>query len=173
MSAVVKRRLVKLVVNFLFYFRTDEAEVGRRGGGSRAGVWGARVARPSASSAPSPSEPCCWNTAESPRKSPPDSPSVSVGGDPQLRPIPPQEQSPLSRAGLLPYGAGCAHLSQPRPSRSPPPLRTYSSPLGIPDLSVCSAVLSPVLSARLCASNAGGFSWVAWRGSDLQGKQEL
>lgn len=26
--AMVKRRLVKLVVNFLFYFRTDEAEVG-------------------------------------------------------------------------------------------------------------------------------------------------
>lgn len=25
---VAKRRLVKLVVNFLFYFRTDEAEVG-------------------------------------------------------------------------------------------------------------------------------------------------
>lgn len=36
-SAVVKRRLVKLVVNFLFYFRTDEAEVGRRGGGGEAG----------------------------------------------------------------------------------------------------------------------------------------
>lgn len=30
--AVVKRRLVKLVVNFLFYFRTDEAEVGCWGG---------------------------------------------------------------------------------------------------------------------------------------------
>lgn len=30
--AVVKRRLVKLVVNFLFYFRTDEAEVGWWGG---------------------------------------------------------------------------------------------------------------------------------------------
>uniref|UniRef100_A0A8D2NNV9 Uncharacterized protein n=1 Tax=Zonotrichia albicollis TaxID=44394 RepID=A0A8D2NNV9_ZONAL len=26
--AVLKKRLVKLVVNFLFYFRTDEAEVG-------------------------------------------------------------------------------------------------------------------------------------------------
>jgi len=26
-GAVVKRRLVKLVVNFLFYFRTDEEEV--------------------------------------------------------------------------------------------------------------------------------------------------
>ncbi|ELK28610.1 Pleckstrin like proteiny domain-containing family J member 1 [Myotis davidii] len=37
-STVVKRRLVKLVVNFLFYFRTDEAEVGRREGGPRAGV---------------------------------------------------------------------------------------------------------------------------------------
>lgn len=33
--AVVKRRLVKLVVNFLFYFRTDEAEVRRRGGRGR------------------------------------------------------------------------------------------------------------------------------------------
>lgn len=32
MLAVLKRRLVKLVVNFLFYFRTDEAEVGRPGG---------------------------------------------------------------------------------------------------------------------------------------------
>ena len=31
----MKRRLVKLVVNFLFYFRTDEAEVGRRGGPGR------------------------------------------------------------------------------------------------------------------------------------------
>ncbi|XP_066132995.1 pleckstrin homology domain-containing family J member 1 isoform X1 [Saccopteryx bilineata] len=37
-GSVVKRRLVKLVVNFLFYFRTDEAEVGRRRGGRRAGV---------------------------------------------------------------------------------------------------------------------------------------
>nr|KAF6349696.1 pleckstrin homology domain containing J1 [Myotis myotis] len=37
-GSVVKRRLVKLVVNFLFYFRTDEAEVGRREGGPRAGV---------------------------------------------------------------------------------------------------------------------------------------
>lgn len=37
-STVVKRRLVKLVVNFLFYFRTDEAEVGRREGGPRVGV---------------------------------------------------------------------------------------------------------------------------------------
>uniref|UniRef100_A0A2R8MLN9 Pleckstrin homology domain containing J1 n=1 Tax=Callithrix jacchus TaxID=9483 RepID=A0A2R8MLN9_CALJA len=27
-GSVLKRRLVKLVVNFLFYFRTDEAEVG-------------------------------------------------------------------------------------------------------------------------------------------------
>lgn len=42
-STVVKRRLVKLVVNFLFYFRTDEAEVGRREGGPRAGVGGAGV----------------------------------------------------------------------------------------------------------------------------------
>lgn len=32
-GSVAKRRLVKLVVNFLFYFRPDEAEVG---------VWGAR-----------------------------------------------------------------------------------------------------------------------------------
>lgn len=40
MSTVVKRRLVKLVVNFLFYFRTDEAEVGRQGGGPRAAVGG-------------------------------------------------------------------------------------------------------------------------------------
>nr|KAF6481512.1 pleckstrin homology domain containing J1 [Molossus molossus] len=39
-SSVVKRRLVKLVVNFLFYFRTDEAEVGRREGGPRAKVGG-------------------------------------------------------------------------------------------------------------------------------------
>ncbi|XP_043441985.1 pleckstrin homology domain-containing family J member 1 isoform X1 [Prionailurus bengalensis] len=31
-GSVLKRRLVKLVVNFLFYFRTDEAEVGRPGG---------------------------------------------------------------------------------------------------------------------------------------------
>ncbi|XP_047387532.1 pleckstrin homology domain-containing family J member 1 isoform X2 [Sciurus carolinensis] len=29
-GSVAKRRLVKLVVNFLFYFRTDEAEVGAR-----------------------------------------------------------------------------------------------------------------------------------------------
>uniref|UniRef100_A0A8C8WPC9 Pleckstrin homology domain containing J1 n=1 Tax=Panthera leo TaxID=9689 RepID=A0A8C8WPC9_PANLE len=33
-GSVLKRRLVKLVVNFLFYFRTDEAEVGA--------PWGAR-----------------------------------------------------------------------------------------------------------------------------------
>ena len=31
-GSVLKRRLVKLVVNFLFYFRTDEAEVGWWGG---------------------------------------------------------------------------------------------------------------------------------------------
>uniref|UniRef100_A0A8D1N5S3 Pleckstrin homology domain-containing family J member 1 n=1 Tax=Sus scrofa TaxID=9823 RepID=A0A8D1N5S3_PIG len=37
-GSVVKRRLVKLVVNFLFYFRTDEAEVR---GGSKLGQKGA------------------------------------------------------------------------------------------------------------------------------------
>lgn len=103
--AVVKRRLVKLVVNFLFYFRTDEAEVRRRGGrgrglglgsGSGSGVAGGRpqlgggvwsrgrgggrfpVPAPMPLSAPSPSEPCCWSTAESLRKSPAASPSVSA-----------------------------------------------------------------------------------------------
>ncbi|NWR25145.1 PKHJ1 protein, partial [Emberiza fucata] len=35
-GSVLKKRLVKLVVNFLFYFRTDEAEVGI---GPLAGVW--------------------------------------------------------------------------------------------------------------------------------------
>ncbi|XP_027981982.1 pleckstrin homology domain-containing family J member 1 [Eumetopias jubatus] len=39
-GSVLKRRLVKLVVNFLFYFRTDEAEVGRRPG-EQTGVGGA------------------------------------------------------------------------------------------------------------------------------------
>lgn len=51
---------MKLVVNFLFYFRPDEAEVGAwgtRGGprGPEAGAHG-RVSR-------SPSELCCWNAA--------------------------------------------------------------------------------------------------------------
>uniref|UniRef100_A0A452QAE0 Pleckstrin homology domain containing J1 n=1 Tax=Ursus americanus TaxID=9643 RepID=A0A452QAE0_URSAM len=36
-GSVLKRRLVKLVVNFLFYFRTDEAEVGRRARENRPG----------------------------------------------------------------------------------------------------------------------------------------
>uniref|UniRef100_A0A8C0L0D7 Pleckstrin homology domain containing J1 n=1 Tax=Canis lupus dingo TaxID=286419 RepID=A0A8C0L0D7_CANLU len=39
-GSVLKRRLVKLVVNFLFYFRTDEAEVGRRAGGRGRGPGG-------------------------------------------------------------------------------------------------------------------------------------
>lgn len=108
-STVVKRRLVKLVVNFLFYFRTDEDEVGRREGGPRAGVgsWGPRMARPSGSSAPSPSELSCWSTAESPRKSPAASPSVSAGGGDQAGGDPSSaltlsvdERSPPFRAGL-------------------------------------------------------------------------
>lgn len=131
-SAVLKRRLVKLVVNFLFYFRTDEAEVGRRGGGSRAGGWGPRVARPFAPSAPSPLEPCCWSTAESPRKSPAASPSVSAGGGARSamtpnsalpRPFP----GTKFRAGLLPCGAGCAHPSQPLPSCHRKATRALSS----------------------------------------------
>lgn len=153
MSAVVKRRLVKLVVNFLFYFRTDEAEVGRRGGGSRAGVWDARVARPSASSAPSPSEPCCWSIAESPRKSPPASPLVSAGGDPPA----PLLRSPGTKSavpgGAPPFWGRLCAPSQARPRRPPPPRPPeLLLLLGIPAFWVFPTVISPVLSGLVPAT---------------------
>uniref|UniRef100_A0A673V2S9 Sesquipedalian n=1 Tax=Suricata suricatta TaxID=37032 RepID=A0A673V2S9_SURSU len=56
---VLKRRLVKLVVNFLFYFRTDEAEVGWPGrrpgaGGGRGHRGGSPPPFPCAPSSPQP-----------------------------------------------------------------------------------------------------------------------
>ncbi|PNI11651.1 PLEKHJ1 isoform 10 [Pan troglodytes] len=41
-GSVLKRRLVKLVVNFLFYFRTDEAEVGASRARGRVAGWAPR-----------------------------------------------------------------------------------------------------------------------------------
>ncbi|XP_011928354.1 PREDICTED: pleckstrin homology domain-containing family J member 1 isoform X1 [Cercocebus atys] len=82
-GSVLKRRLVKLVVNFLFYFRTDEAEVGASRARGRVPGWGPAEAgcsplRPGARVSSSPSEPCCWSGAESSGKSPAPSPSLRV-----------------------------------------------------------------------------------------------
>lgn len=195
MPAVVKRRLVKLVVNFLFYFRTDEAEVGGRGragageeSGSGPGSGSPPRSAPIAPSAPSPSEPCCWSTAKSPRKSPAASPSVSVhhrvrgGGDEARRdPAPPgpapETESPvpgsgpagLTRPGRCPGGSGWAHPSQPLPSCHP----ERRLLLGNTALSGCLAVVSSAFGARPSAGPppppAGGLSWAVRRGAGICG----
>lgn len=112
MPAVLKRRLVKLVVNFLFYFRTDEAEVGASRARGRVPGWGPAEAgcsllRPGARVSSSPSEPCCWSGAESSGKSP--APSLSVSGA--------REASGASRSPGHQQRCNC-----PLPRRSRPPL---------------------------------------------------
>lgn len=170
-SAVLKRRLVKLVVNFLFYFRTDEAEVGAwRRGPARAGVRGARAAHPRLV-CPQPvgalllehcrvaqEEPTGFSISEC---------VVTPSSAPVAEPAGPRGAPPLWGRLCVP-GPASPSLS---PSR-----RTPGLPLSVGD--PCSLVfptgLSPVLSAQLCVSDAGGFSWVAWRrGLDLQEKEEL
>lgn len=105
-STVVKRRLVKLVVNFLFYFRTDEAEVGRREGGPRAGVGelGSPDGPPIRLVCPQPVGALllehCRVTQEEPSGF---SISECGGRGPQLRSAPPRKQGPLFGPGQ-----GCA-----------------------------------------------------------------
>lgn len=193
MPAVVKRRLLKLVVNFLFYFRTDEAEVERRGwlgprvpgcgwgwglgaGGQTAGSWGwagsvsgagvSAAARPHPPSfAPSPWAPYCWSTAGSPKKSRAASPSVSAGMG--LR-RPPKTKltvpSSPTRAGLLAEGAQ-AVCTCPSHFLAVTPQPPALSPLmGSTAFSGRPAVIVPVLSAGSCAGESGESPWANLRG---------
>lgn len=117
-STVVKRRLVKLVVNFLFYFRTDEAEVGRREGGPWAGVGklGSPDGPPIRLVCPQPVGALLLEHCRVTQEEPSGFSICECGGrglgrrGPQLRSAPPQKQNSPSGAGLR-----SAPVPPPRP----------------------------------------------------------
>ena len=176
MLAVLKRRLVKLVVNFLFYFRTDEAEVGRPGGALRSarGPGFPRRRAPTlacSSSSRSPSEPYCWSTAESPRKSPAASPSVSVGRGGRGRPRPQPRPAPPASAEIKSTAPGCPRSSWAFPLGG----RRILAPRGARPRSTRTLSLAgePCTPRVPSSGRCGASSWVL-RGSGWQrGKTEF
>lgn len=151
-STVVKRRLVKLVVNFLFYFRTDEAEVGRREGGPRArvGELGSPDGPPIRLLCPQPVGALllehCRVTQEEPSGF---SISECGGRGPELRPAPPHEQSRALRLTTAKASRAFTSVGEHCPLRVPP-LRTAEHRFSMPGWGPRRIILSYFWEDRVC-----------------------
>lgn len=134
---------------------------GRVGGRSPRG--GPPSPAPSRLSARSLSEPCCWSAAESPRRSPAASPSVSAGP----RPAPP---GPRRRVCVRGGKVHCPGRREGEPGSSPRPPRAQPLPSCAADPLGLSLVLGSTASfgARPGSGRCGGPSGVVLRASSPQ-----